>query len=108
MMPPCIIGRGTEQYRQQSHQVPMFVRNAIRQGQSEFVGDGSYTVGHVDIQDLANVFQLLLPRLLAGEGLPCGRRGIYFSDTGSHTWLEVAQAIGAVGHELGLLGDPQP
>ncbi|CAI6090584.1 unnamed protein product [Clonostachys chloroleuca] len=110
MMPPCIIGRGTGPYRQQSHQVPMLVRNAIRQGQSEFVGDGSYTIGHVDIQDLANVFELLLSRLLAGESLPYGRRGIYFSNTGSHTWLEVAQAIGVVGHELGLskVAEPKP
>lgn len=109
-MPPCIIGRGTGPYRQQSHQVPMLVRNAIRQGQSEFVGDGSYTIGHVDIQDLANVFELLLSRLLAGESLPYRRRGIYFSNTGSHTWLEVAQAIGVVGHELGLskVAEPKP
>ncbi|CAG9988711.1 unnamed protein product [Clonostachys byssicola] len=108
MMPPCIIGRGTGPYRQQSHQVPMLVRNAIRQGQSEFVGDGSYTVGHVDVQDLADLFELLLWRLLAGESLPYGRRGIYFSNTGRHTWLEVAQAIGVVGHRLGFLKNAQP
>jgi regulator of extracellular matrix RemA (YlzA/DUF370 family) len=48
-------------------------------------------------------------RYLSGKGhwqaLPTGKKGILFSGSGRHSWLELAEEIANVGYEEGLLSD---
>ncbi|KAK6063604.1 nad dependent epimerase dehydratase family protein [Seiridium cupressi] len=108
VMAPCVYGRGTGFFHQQSHQIPLLARNAIDKGSSEYVGDGSYRLGHVNVVDLASLFHLILSLILNGSEPPYGRRGIYFANTGTHSWLEVAKGLGQAGAKLGALRSSEP
>lgn len=58
--------------------------------------------------DLASIYVLLISQVLspestnAGKEVPYGRKGIYFAETGEHTWLQASQAIAAAMKEQGL------
>ncbi|KAF9871996.1 NAD dependent epimerase/dehydratase [Colletotrichum karsti] len=108
MMPPTIYGRGTGFFNQGSMQIPSIIRGAIQLGYSPYINDGSCSLGHVHVTDLALLYELVLSKILAGEDIPSGRRGIYFSNTGSHNWLEIATEVGKAGVRLGALESAEP
>ncbi|KAK1999475.1 NAD dependent epimerase/dehydratase [Colletotrichum falcatum] len=108
MMPPTIYGRGTGLFNQSSIQIPSIIRGAIKAGVAEYVGDGKGCLGHVHITDLALLYELVLKKVLSGEEIPFGRRGIYFSNTGSHNWRDLAEHVGKAGVTLGALKSPEP
>ena len=66
------------------------------------------------VVDLADLYEIVVRRLLllraggGGEGggdeddLPSGEKGIYFSATGRHTWLDVAEGVGDALFALGV------
>lgn len=47
-------------------------------------------------------------KVLAGEDIPFGKKGIYFSETGEYTWRWLAEVIGKAGAELGALDSVEP
>ncbi|KAK7419921.1 hypothetical protein QQZ08_010624 [Neonectria magnoliae] len=49
------------------------------------------------------LFMVMLERILEGMLIPSGKNGIYFSETGTHTQMELAQKISTAGKKLGLL-----
>lgn len=102
-MPPTVWGRGTGFFKQSSHQIPLLVRNAVNAKRAEYVADGLSGIGHVHVADLATLFELVLARAVADPALPAGRKGYFFANTGRHTWKEVAERIGKIGYELGVL-----
>lgn len=106
-MPPLIYGRGTGFFNQTSIQIPTLVRHAISSGRAEYISPGTSAIGHVHVQDLAAQFEAVLARALADTGLPGGRRGFFFSNTGEHTWVEVAGKIARTGYELRALGSAE-
>lgn len=108
MMPPTIYGRGLGLFKTQSIQIPFTVRHTIDAGHPEYIGDGSGTVGYVHIADLASLYELLLSKILAGSDIPYGKKGYYFSNTGTFTWNELNEKIGAIGYRLGVLKSPTP
>jgi nucleoside-diphosphate-sugar epimerase len=100
---PTIFGIGTGHFNRLSIQIPLLIRLAIRFGQAQVIGEGKGEWDHVHIADLLLLFELILSKVLKGEALPSNERGIYFAETGRHTWLELSRAIAAAGHELGAL-----
>jgi hypothetical protein len=44
-----------------------------------------------------------LSKLLKKQELAHGKQGIFFAETGHHTWLELSQGVAAAGYELGAL-----
>ncbi|KAL0938112.1 nad dependent epimerase dehydratase family protein [Colletotrichum truncatum] len=108
MMPPTIYGRGTGFFNQGSMQIPSIIRASIQAGVPRYVGDGTCRLGHVHVTDLALLYELILSKVLAGEELPSGRRGIYFSNTGSHNWRDLAVMVGKAGVKLGALKSAEP
>ncbi|KAK7423008.1 hypothetical protein QQX98_001298 [Neonectria punicea] len=79
------------------------VQAALQSGQMSVLGDGGTVWSHVHVEDLAMLFVVMLGRVLEGEPIPSGKHGIYFSETGMHTQMELAQKISTAGKELGLL-----
>lgn len=108
MMPPTIYGQGTGFFNQISMQIPDVIRASIKAGVAEYIGDGRAFIGHVHVQDLALVYELVLSKVVSGQTPPSGRRGIYFTDTGSHDWRELATEVGKAGFALGVLKSAEP
>ncbi|KAF7596850.1 hypothetical protein BBP40_012450 [Aspergillus hancockii] len=104
IMAPTIFGTGTGPVNRLSIQIPALIRQALRYGQAVVISDGQGEWDHVHIADLVTLFELLLVKVLNGsDDVPYGAKGILFSETGRHTWMDVSKGIAAVGLELGLL-----
>lgn len=102
IMSPLIYGIGTGHFHQQSIQVPFMIKAALKTKQAEVIGQGKASWDNVHIGDVANLYEILVQKLLAGEDLPSGEKGIYFSANGRHTWLELAQGLGDALFTLGV------
>jgi hypothetical protein len=59
------------------------------------------------VADLADLYALFLAKLFdptpSSSGLPYGKNGIYFAETGEHTWLGVSQAIAKAAKSQSLI-----
>ncbi|PYI30019.1 NAD dependent epimerase/dehydratase [Aspergillus indologenus CBS 114.80] len=108
VMPPLVYGRGSGWFKDQSHQIPTLIRNAIASGYAEHVDTGEAKLGHVHVEDLARLYVTLVARILSGEEIPFGRNGYYFANTGSHKWVDVTSRIGKAGYDLGVLKSASP
>lgn len=102
IMSPLIYGIGTGHFHQQSIQVPAMIRAALKTKQAEVIAHGKASWDHVHVEDLAKLYEIIVQKLLAGEDLPSGEKGIYFSANGHHTWLELSQGLGDALLTLGV------
>ncbi|KAK5989348.1 Oxidase ucsJ-like protein [Cladobotryum mycophilum] len=103
LMSPTIYGTGSGAYNKRSIQIPALVKFALSKGYAEYIGDGAGVWDHAHVDDTAALYEIILNRLLAGEALPSGRKGIYFVGTGRASWKQVSDGIAKAGHELGVL-----
>lgn len=93
IMSPLIFGLGTGYFNKLSIQVPCMIRSAIKAQQVEIIADGKGTWDDVHVEDLAMLYEIFVVKILDGEELTSGERGIYFSENGSHTWRELAEGL---------------
>ena len=105
---PRIYGRGTGFFNKKSAHIPWLIAGAVAAGQAEFVGDGSAVWDDVHIADLADLFEIILGRLLKDEEIPSGSKGIYFAASLRHSWKQLAEGIAKAGVELGHLKSSEP
>ncbi|KAI8960071.1 NAD(P)-binding protein [Daldinia sp. FL1419] len=100
-----IYGRGTGLFNKTSTQVPLFVRAVLELKKGIVLGDGKGVWDHVHVEDLAELYLLVLERIVAkgGEGIPYGKKGIIFSSNGRHQWLDVAQGVADAVFAEGLI-----
>ncbi|KAH7155968.1 NAD dependent epimerase/dehydratase family protein [Dactylonectria macrodidyma] len=103
VMAPTIFGLGRGLFNQYSIQIPVMAQVALKSGQMSVIGDGRTKWSHVHVEDLAMLFVVMLGRVLEGVDIPSGEAGIYFSETGTHTHLELAQKLSKAGKAMGLL-----
>ena len=104
IMSPTIFGIGTGSFNRLSIQVPTLLRFTISSGQAIVIGDGQGYWDHVHIADLARLYENVLAKMLAGgEDLPFGKEGIIFSESGQHTWNELAQGVADAAFEFGKI-----
>ncbi|KAF8157248.1 hypothetical protein B0H34DRAFT_493076 [Crassisporium funariophilum] len=103
IMSPLIYGFGNVPFKNQSLQIPWMMRVALQKRQAMVIGNGKGVWNYVHIADLTTLYELILAKLIAGESIPEGEKGIYFSQTGEFTWLDLAKSIAEVGYELGVL-----
>ncbi|OTA58351.1 NAD dependent epimerase/dehydratase family protein [Hypoxylon sp. EC38] len=109
IMSPTIFGFGTGLFNKLSIQLPTLVRAFLRNKRAVVLDDGKRMWDHVHVEDLAELYLLIVKRILeqGGEGLPTGKKGIIFSSNGRHSWLEVSQGIADACYEEGQLADRQ-
>lgn len=93
-MSPLIYGLGSGHFNRLSIQVPLMIRTALKAEQAEVIGEGKGEWDHVHIDDLVALYELLVAKIVAGEEIPSGEQGFYFSGNGRHTWKDVAQGVG--------------
>lgn len=103
LMSPTIFGLGTGLFNKLSIQVPFFIRGAIEAKHAQVIAEGSSVWSDIHIDDLTNMYELLISQILSGEAIQSGTQGIYFTETGEHSWLEVSKAVAKAGRELGIL-----
>lgn len=103
IMSPTIYGLGSGFFHTLSIQVPTMIREALKAGQAEVIGNGKAYWDHVNISDLVLLYEVILASVIAGKDVPSGEKGIFFSETGEHTWLELSQGIAKAGLELKAL-----
>ncbi|EED12418.1 conserved hypothetical protein [Talaromyces stipitatus ATCC 10500] len=107
---PIIHGRGTGFFNQKSFHIPVLIKGAVAAGHAQYVGDGAGIWDYVHVVDLAELFELLVAKILKNDtkGLLTGRKGIYFAGTLRHSWKELAESIAQHCYEAGRLESPTP
>lgn len=106
LMPPTIFGTGTGIFNTRSVQVPAYVNAALKNGKAVMIGTGDAQLDHVHVEDLAELYALVLVEFIenGGKRLPRDREAIIFAENGRHSWGEVARGIADAGFERGVLG----
>lgn len=107
IMSPTIYGRGTGMSKTYSHQIPTLITAAIKDSHASVVGEGTGIWNYVHIADLVELYELFVIKILQGDSLPDGERGIYFSAAGQYTWKELSQKVADAGFQLGALKSNQ-
>ncbi|KAK0707353.1 hypothetical protein B0H67DRAFT_587348 [Lasiosphaeris hirsuta] len=100
---PTVYGVGLGSFNKRSIQVPLLIRAALATGTAPYIGDGRPEWDHAHIADLSSMYEIVVAKILAGEGIPSGEQGVYFATAGRHTWRALSEAVGQAGHELGAL-----
>ncbi|KAL8703902.1 MAG: hypothetical protein Q9201_002914 [Fulgogasparrea decipioides] len=96
IMSPTIYGLGSGLFNRLTIQSPTMIRTAIKEKQALVISDGKGVWNHVHIEDLAALYEIFVAKIVAGDDkdLIAGERGIYFSETGNHTWRDIAEGLG--------------
>jgi nucleoside-diphosphate-sugar epimerase len=102
LMSPSIFGTSTNPLHEFA-QTSGLIRASLKLGQTPVVGDGSATWDHVHIIDVARLYKLIVTKILHGVTIPKGKKGIYFIQSGHHSWLELSQRVAEAGFALGAL-----
>ena len=84
------------------------MRRSIKYGEVNVVGEGKGIWNYVHVSDLASLYVLLVKKILAGEELPMGEKGILFSATGRFSWFELAQGIAKALYDLKAIKTKEP
>ncbi|WVF66410.1 hypothetical protein IAT40_001150 [Kwoniella sp. CBS 6097] len=107
VMSPTVYGQGTGPGNKLSLQIPAYVRYAKRTGQAAFIGKGENIWGNVHIQDLSDLYLLLLKHSLsfpvstkATEGSH-GWSNLIYAGLDQHTWGPIVTLIGDLLHARG-------
>jgi len=103
IMSPTIYGIGTGFFNKLSIQIPTLIRSALESGHAEYIADGKGEWNYIHILDLATLYETMLAKIVQGENVPYGEKGVFFSETGSFTWKELAQRVSDAGKALGAL-----
>ncbi|KAJ6550982.1 hypothetical protein DFH09DRAFT_1039023 [Mycena vulgaris] len=108
VMPPLIYGRGTGPFSRTSVQVPALIRAALKLGQAIHVGPGLSMWNGVNIQDLVDLYFILIDDALSGSPkAPTGLECFYFCATDTYSWKDLAEAIGQRLHAKGVIPTSQ-
>ncbi|KAJ5999777.1 hypothetical protein N7481_000186 [Penicillium waksmanii] len=109
LMMPSIYGIDANPFHEFCH-TPILIRAAMKLGKVPVVGDGSGIWDHVHIQDVGRCYEIILNRVLTDDHVPSGKSGIFFVESGEHTWRQLSQMIADAGVALGALksNDLQP
>ena len=102
IMSPLIYGLGSGHFNISSIQVPGMIRAALEAKRAEVIGQGKGVWDHVHIADLVLLYEIMVVKLLSGESLPNGEQGIYFSEAGQQSWMDVAQALAGSLYQAGV------
>jgi nucleoside-diphosphate-sugar epimerase len=84
IMSPTIYGVGSGKFDHLTIQYPPQIKAALAGGKPEYVGDGASVLDYVHIQDLVQLYELVLLDWVQGrKAIPNGERGIISSASGS-------------------------
>lgn len=94
VVPSLVYGQGLL-LKQESTQIPTLVRTALKRGAGVYVGSGEQRWSNVHVEDLADLYLLLLDKARPGT--------CFFAENGDAAFRDIAQAIHT---RHGLAGQP--
>jgi nucleoside-diphosphate-sugar epimerase len=103
IMSPTIYGPGIGPGNKLSMQIPLLIRCVMQKGYLAIVGEGREEWSRIHIQDLLDLYTILLTRILDNKAVPSGKEGILFSETTRTSWRDLAQLVLTTGMKLGKL-----
>ncbi|KAF3923834.1 hypothetical protein ABW21_db0204033 [Orbilia brochopaga] len=92
IVPPTIYGETTALIPRLSVQIPYVMRTAIETKKAYYIRSGRGIWSNVHINDLANLYDILLRCALSGVA-KSGGEGIFFASNGTRTWGEIAAGV---------------
>ncbi|PVF99350.1 NAD(P)-binding protein [Serendipita vermifera] len=108
--PSTIYDTGNGPVNRLSQQVPVMIKEALAQKQAAYVGDGTNEWNHVHIEDLVDLYVLVL-KLATSELEPAAATDCYtrffWGSVGTHKWGDIAREIGKILHAKGTVGTPE-
>jgi len=110
LAPTTIYGEGTglkEISNRNSIQVPLLIKASIKHKRAQQIGKGRNIWGQVHIEDLTDLYVLLVEKLLKGELKGMGNYSYYFAESGEFAWGDVARNIGEILHKKGVAATAQ-
>ncbi|KAF8501570.1 hypothetical protein F5888DRAFT_1608771 [Russula emetica] len=114
VLPPTIYGKATGKLydlgisNPHSIQIPLAIRTALDRGQGGVVGEGKNIWSHVEINELADMYEILLDATFSDPNLAHGREGYYFAENGEYKLYDVAKAYSQALYDLGKGKSPDP
>ncbi|ROV93651.1 hypothetical protein VMCG_08034 [Cytospora schulzeri] len=105
---PAIFGQGRGLFGDAPGVVSLMMRYVLDHGYGFKLGDGSGRIGLVHVDDLAQLYVLLVQRILedGGKGLPSGKSGIVFPCVGMTLFADIARACDQAAFRKGILPKP--
>ncbi|KII89888.1 hypothetical protein PLICRDRAFT_40070 [Plicaturopsis crispa FD-325 SS-3] len=92
-----------------SVQIPGLIKASIQRGQGGVVGKGANFWHNVHIDEVADIYILILDAVLSGSNAAGhGQEGYYFGENGEHKMYDVSVAIAKALFELGKGESPEP
>lgn len=110
MCPPDIYGKGKGLARTHSALIPMYVKEIHHLGgQVFYYGEGSNTRSWVHVDDLMRWYVKVIEAAASGNAWEYfNNNGYHFAATQEHSQLDVANVVGSILHEHGVIADPRP
>ncbi|KAL4974043.1 hypothetical protein BDW66DRAFT_153209 [Aspergillus desertorum] len=107
VFPPIIFGTGSGPVNQRSIQVPAIARNALRDKQAAYVGQGLSRWGAIHVADLAQLFVKLVEKAVEGaSGDVWDENGLYFAESGEKSFKDIASLVADEVYKLGYTDKP--
>lgn len=93
--PPTIFGLNEGYIHRESVQIPLLIELSIKNKQAFTTYSGDYKWSHVHVDDLADLYIILLRNLLinGGKDIKTGKEGYYFAEVGVHYWKDISSRI---------------
>ncbi|KAG0652551.1 Aurachin B dehydrogenase [Hyphodiscus hymeniophilus] len=103
--PPTIYGPGRGPGNKKSRQVYILARTTLEQGHASQLGKGLAEWDNVHVQDLSELFVLLVESAVSGKENPeiWGEKGYFLAENGHHSWGQVAKEVAEAAHKQGYI-----
>ena len=107
--PPTIYGEGRGPDSTRGRQVYGLASLVLRKGNAPIVGEGKARWNNVHIEDLSNVFALLVDQAVAGDKTEelWGANGYILTENGEHVWGDLARLVAKEAENLGYISSPK-
>lgn len=98
---PTIYGLGSGFFNRHSVQIPAYIRATLKNGHGVIVGEGKGVWDNVHVEDLADLYILILLNILESHGADVNfnKAGIIHSGTERHQWIDIAKGVAEVCYE---------
>ncbi|WVQ76323.1 hypothetical protein IAR50_005988 [Cryptococcus sp. DSM 104548] len=112
VMSPTVYGQGTGPGNKLSLQIPAYVRYAKRTGQAAYIGKGENVWGNVHVQDLSDLYVLLLTHALSSPTATTalsdshGWSNLIYAGLDTHAWKPIIELVGDLLHARGDIPNP--
>ncbi|KAH8553423.1 hypothetical protein BGW37DRAFT_260472 [Umbelopsis sp. PMI_123] len=109
--PPDIYGEGTGPKgvsNRRSVQIPTVIRQGLKNGAIQQIGQGKHRWSSVHVKDLADLYVIVAAHLLARDLKTLGREGYFFAETGEFQWGDMYRHLAKYLYQLGAIKKDTP